>query len=178
MLTLSKKVEYALIALLHMAGKTSYDLTTAKEMADQFSIPAELLGKVLQALVRSSKLVASTARRPRRLPPGPRAGRASTLGEVIEAVEGPVFLTKCQEDPAQCGQFHACTIKEPVQLLQEQLQQYIHSISLGAFRKTVRAPPTGGAPVMSDETRPPAGSRARSRAACGPPSPCAMCCAT
>lgn len=132
MLTLSKKVEYALIALLHMARKPFSDLATAKEMADHYAIPAELMGKVLQALARG-KLISSTQ--------GSRGGyqvqrplERITLGEVIEAVEGPVLLARCQEDPAQCGQFHACTIKEPIQQIHEQLVRYIHGISLGAFR--------------------------------------------
>lgn len=144
MLMLSKKVEYGLIAVLHMADLRPGTIVTAKDISEQYHIPADLLGKVLQALVRSG-LVASLQ--------GAHGGyylaRALDgiqLGEVIEAVEGPVFLTKCQEDPAQCGQFHACTIKEPVQLLQEQLQQFIHNISLGAFRKTVRTPAGVGAP--------------------------------
>lgn len=132
MLTLSKKVEYALIALLYMAGKPAADLATAKEMADQFSIPGELLGKVLQALARS-KLISSTQ--------GSRGGyhlqrpvACITLGDVIEAVEGPVVLARCQEDPSHCGQFHACTIKEPVHQIHGQLMRFIHGISLGDFR--------------------------------------------
>jgi Rrf2 family protein len=144
MLMLSKKVEYALIAVLHMADLRPGSIVTAKDISEQYHIPADLLGKVLQALVRSG-LVSSL----QGAHGGYHLARALDgiqLGEVIEAVEGPVFLTKCQEDPAQCGQFHACTIKEPVQLLQEQLQQFIHSISLGAFRKTVRAPVAVGAP--------------------------------
>ena len=144
MLMLSKKVEYALIAVLHMADLRPGSIVTAKDISEQYRIPADLLGKVLQALVRSG-LVSSL----QGAHGGYHLARALDgiqLGEVIEAVEGPVFLTKCQEDPAQCGQFHACTIKEPVQLLQEQLQQFIHSISLGAFRKTVRAPVAVGAP--------------------------------
>ncbi len=144
MLMLSKKVEYGLIAVLHMADLRPGTIVTAKDISEQYHIPADLLGKVLQALVRSG-LVASL----QGAHGGYHLARALDriqLGEVIEAVEGPVFLTKCQEDPAQCGQFHACTIKEPVQLLQEQLQQFIHNISLGAFRKTVRAPAAVGAP--------------------------------
>ena len=140
---LSKKVEYGLIALLHMAGLRPGAIVTAKEVSDLFHIPPELLGKVLQSLVRSG-LVASVQ--------GARGGYhlargldGIQLGQVIEALEGPVFLTRCQEDPAQCGQFHACTIKEPVQQLQDQLQQFIHGISLGAFRKSVRAPVPAGA---------------------------------
>jgi Rrf2 family protein len=131
-LTLSKKVEYALIAMLHMARKPGSDLATAKEMADQYNIPCELLGKVLQSLARG-KLIVSTQ--------GSRGGyqlqrpvELITLGQVIEAVEGPVLLTRCQEDPTTCGQFHACTIKEPIQHLHDQLIQFIHGISLGVFR--------------------------------------------
>lgn len=132
MLTLSKKVDYALIALLHMAGKPVCELTTAKEIADQFSIPGELLGKVLQTLARA-KLISSTQ--------GSRGGyhlqrpvERITLGDVIEAVEGPVVLTCCQEDPAHCGQYHACTIKEPVHQIHGQLVRFVHGVSLGDFR--------------------------------------------
>lgn len=132
MLTLSKKVEYALIALLHMAGKSSSDLVTAKEMADRFAIPGELLGKVLQALARA-KLIHSTQ--------GARGGyhlqrpvERITLGDVIEAIEGPVVLACCQENPAHCGQFHVCTIKEPVHQIHGQLVRFVHGLSLGDFR--------------------------------------------
>ena len=135
MLTLSKKVEYALMAMLHMARQAGPEPASAKEMADQYAIPPELLGKVLQALARG-KLIASTQ--------GSRGGYQLqrpldriNLGDVIEAVEGPVMLARCQEDPAHCGQFHACTIKEPVQQIHDQLMRYIRGISLGAFRDPV-----------------------------------------
>ncbi len=135
---LSKKVEYALLAVLHLAESRPGTLVTAKDISERYLIPGELLGKVLQALVRG-RLVSSL--------PGAHGGYqlaraidAIQLGDVIEAVEGPVYLTKCQEDPAQCGQYHACTIKEPVQQLQEQLQQYIHNIPLGRFRRPAAHP--------------------------------------
>lgn len=132
MLTLSKKVEYGLIALLHMANLRGSELASAKEIAEQYSIPPELLGKVLQSLARA-KLIVSTQ--------GSHGGyqmqrpvERVTLGEVIEAVEGPVLLAQCQEDPAHCGQFHTCNIKEPIQQVHQQLVKFIHGVSLGAFR--------------------------------------------
>lgn len=131
MLTLSKKVEYALIALLHMGRQRGGELATAKDMAERYEMPPELLGKVLQSLVRA-ELIEST--------PGARGGYAParalervTLGDVIEAVEGPVFFTRCQEDPASCGQFHACSIKEPIHAIQEQLVRFIHGVRLTQF---------------------------------------------
>jgi len=52
MFQLSKKVEYGLIAVRHMAGGTRGQIFTAKEIADTYHIPYELLAKVMQKLVR------------------------------------------------------------------------------------------------------------------------------
>jgi len=139
MLTLSKKVEYGLIAMLHMASKSPSELATAKDISEAFSIPGELLGKVLQSLARASLIEAVL---------GAHGGyrlrtpiERVTLGSVIEALEGPVHLARCQEDPQQCGQFHACNIKEPVFAIHDQLTNFINGISLGSFRKPVKRDP-------------------------------------
>jgi Rrf2 family protein len=136
MLMLSKKVEYGLIALLHMAWMRRDELVTAKEISDRYSIPAELMGKVLQTLAKANLVDAVH---------GAKGGyhltrniEEITLGDMIEALEGPVHLVRCQEDPSQCGQFHTCNIKEPVMQIHEKLQQYIHGISLAALTKPAR----------------------------------------
>jgi Rrf2 family protein len=136
MLMLSKKVEYGLISALHMADLAEGDLASAKEISDQYNIPAELLGKVLQSLARADLAVAVHGAHG-----GYRLARPlgkMMLGEVLEAVEGPIHFARCQEDPASCGQFHACNIKEPVQQIQDQLQEFIYGLSLARFRRPVR----------------------------------------
>lgn len=132
MLTLSKRVEYALMAILHMAGTPSGELCTSKGIAERYSIPPELMGKVLQALARAS-IVASS--------PGVHGGyrlakpiERVTLGMVIEAIEGPMILANCQHDPDSCDQYSMCSIREPVQQLHAQLVGFIHAISLDQFR--------------------------------------------
>ena len=52
MLKLTKKIEYALIALQHMQGKNHNVITSTKELADNFDLPASLLAKVLQQLAK------------------------------------------------------------------------------------------------------------------------------
>jgi Rrf2 family protein len=139
MLTLSKKVEYALMAVLHMSALRPGELATAKDMSEAYGMPGELLGKVLQSLARENVIEAVLGSRG-----GYRLRRPVedlTLGQVIEAVDGPVHLARCQEDPDQCGQFHACTIKEPVYQVHEQLMNFIHGISLASFRKPARPQP-------------------------------------
>jgi Rrf2 family transcriptional regulator, cysteine metabolism repressor len=141
-LTLSKKVEYGLISLLHMAVQPRGTTLPAKDIAEAFDIPAELENKVLQGLARAG-LVQSH--------PGAHGGyrlrRAIdtvTLGEVIEALEGPVHLARCQEDPANCGQFTHCNIKAPILQIHEQLVRFIHGLSLASFRAPA-APALGAA---------------------------------
>jgi hypothetical protein len=53
MVRLSKKVEYGLIAISHIAAKSPGEVVPAKEIADTYRIPFDLVAKVLQRLVFS-----------------------------------------------------------------------------------------------------------------------------
>ncbi|MBA3767566.1 MAG: Rrf2 family transcriptional regulator, partial [Acidobacteria bacterium] len=53
MLRLSKKADYALIAMKHLATRPDGASASAREIAEQYDIPAELMAKVLQRLVRA-----------------------------------------------------------------------------------------------------------------------------
>ncbi len=57
MLRFSKKADYGLIALRHLACHP-WETCTAKEIAAAYLIPAELMAKILQRLVQNG-LVAS-----------------------------------------------------------------------------------------------------------------------
>ena len=51
MLKITRKVEYALIALRHLQQNKEGVLSSSKEIASQHDIPKELLAKILQLLV-------------------------------------------------------------------------------------------------------------------------------
>ena len=56
MLSLSKRADYALLALSHLAVTQAEDperLVNTKEIAEQYELPGELLAKILQMLARS-----------------------------------------------------------------------------------------------------------------------------
>ena len=64
MLRLSKKADYALMAMQHLARRTSAaPSTSAREIAEQYDIPIELMAKVLQRLVRTGLLVSTQGTR-------------------------------------------------------------------------------------------------------------------
>ena len=52
MLRLSKKADYALMAMKHLAQRDGGSSSCAREIAEQYDIPIELMAKVLQRLVR------------------------------------------------------------------------------------------------------------------------------
>ena len=60
MLRLSKKADYALMAVRHLALKTGPSSTSAREIAEQYDIPIDLMAKVLQRLVRVGLLILVT----------------------------------------------------------------------------------------------------------------------
>jgi Rrf2 family transcriptional regulator, cysteine metabolism repressor len=152
MLKLSKKVEYALISMMHMDSRHNGDLATAREMSDDYHIPGELLGKVLQSLAKV-QLIQSVQ--------GSKGGyrlvrplEKITLGEVVQAVEGPVQIAACQGDPACCEQFTNCNIRKPVFQVQQQLLGYMFGLPLSTFRNSPAAVAGAGGPGRPASARP------------------------
>lgn len=121
MLQLSKKVEYGLIALRHMAMKPMGHVFTAKELAKEYDLPYELLAKVLQKLARIGVIRSlqgvrggyALAKRPEEL----------TVASVIRAIEETrPMVAECYSDGADsCYLFDACTIRRPLGKLQRNL---------------------------------------------------------
>ena len=58
MLNITKKVEYALIAIRHIKNSKENSLHSSKEIATRYNIPYELLSKVLQKLCKLKYLKA------------------------------------------------------------------------------------------------------------------------
>src|SRR5437016_4353593 len=93
MFRLSKKSDYGLIALKHLAQHSDESVST-REIAAQYHIPAELLAKVLQKLVRKGLLVSHQ---------GINGGyilakdpASISIVDVVEALEGPICITPCE----------------------------------------------------------------------------------
>ena len=113
MLRLSKKADYALMAMKHLATRPEGGgSSSAREIAEAYDIPLELLAKVLQRLVRGRLLVSVQGTRG-----GYRMGQPAdriTVADVIQAVDGPVTVTACSEDDHGCDQYSKCSIRDPL----------------------------------------------------------------
>ncbi|MDQ2901022.1 MAG: Rrf2 family transcriptional regulator [Acidobacteriota bacterium] len=124
MLKLTKKADYGLIAMRHVAIAPRAAAST-KEISDAYGIPLPLLSKVMQKLTKSGLLqsIAGTnggyklARDP---------GAISAL-EIIRSLDGPVILTSCFTSHGECDQSEKCTVREPL--------RQVHEAILGLFGK-------------------------------------------
>jgi Rrf2 family protein len=122
MLRLSKKADYALMAMKHLAvrgDRGSQRSSSAREIAEQYDIPLELMAKVLQRLVRRGLLVSHQGTHGGyQLARGPLA---ITVADVIQAIEGPVTVTACSTDEGQCEQFSKCNVRDPLFRVRERI---------------------------------------------------------
>jgi len=130
MVRLSKKVEYGLIALRHMAARPSPEIVTAKEVADRYGIPYDLLAKVLQRLGKAGLVSSHQGMRGGySLAKDPREIQVSTI---IYAIEGtsPVIAQCLSGGAESCDVFDACTIKSPLTKVQANIDRAFHSMTL------------------------------------------------
>ncbi len=133
MLSLSRKVDYALIALAEMARDPSRNVSV-RDVADRMDVPGRLLANILNQLTHCGLVTSS-----RGLRGGYRLARPAdqiTLATLIEAVEGPMQLTYCCPTPPQaerrgvCQLQGKCGVREPVQKLHAQLRNFLSQVTL------------------------------------------------
>jgi Rrf2 family protein len=143
MITLTKRTDYALMAVAHLAGHDAGQPVPARDIAGAYEIPAELMAKILQKLARSGLLVSS---------PGPTGGyslarpaESITVGEVVEAVEGGPALAQCMRgDHADCEQSKRCTIRGPLARINARMLGMLDAIPVSELMRD----DTGAAQVV------------------------------
>ncbi len=129
MLRLSKKADYALMAMKHLAQQEAAVSASAREIAERYDIPLELMAKVLQRLARRGLLDSTQGTRG-----GYALGRAAStisVADVIEAIDGPFAVTACStESDGGCDQFQKCSIRDPLWQIRERIVETLGTVSM------------------------------------------------
>lgn len=103
---LTRAADYAARVMIHLAGLPADSRASRNDLAAVTSAPLHFLGKILQSLVRSglihSQRGASGGFTLARAPGG------ITLVDVIEAIEGPLFLNSCINPGEPCVRSASC----------------------------------------------------------------------
>jgi len=146
MLKLTKKADYGLIAVRHLAEHAELGACSAKDLAEIYGLPQEALAKILQRLVRSKLLISQQgtnggyvlSRDPREI---------SAL-EVIRAIEGPLFITSCNNLEKACSQSSKCTVRGPLRKVSRTIEEVLSKLTVWELREG-----TGDSdPVVSAES--------------------------
>lgn len=136
MLQLSRKTEYALMALVELAGfsdEADPVVRSRRSLSEAFRIPAPLLGKILQALTQARLLESTQGIRG-----GYRLSRPAdqiSLREVLEAVDGPFGMVHCQSGHIGCKQSAHCNIRHPLDHIQLVMNDFFSRINLRMLRE-------------------------------------------
>lgn len=127
MLKLTKKADYGLIALKHLAVK-GQESASAKEIADTYGVPLPLLSKILQRLGKAGFLRSEHGTNGGyRLAKDPRQ---ITALEVIRTIDGPIVLTACFTEHGFCTHTEKCIVREPLRKVHEGILRLLAGITI------------------------------------------------
>jgi Rrf2 family protein len=127
MLRFTKRADYGLIAAHYIASNQESGAVSAKRIAEEFRIPAELLAKILQRLAKKGIIASHN---------GPKGGYVLarspveiTVGQVVRALEGPINIVSCL-DRHDCPQLSRCNLRRPVLKIQAGISHMLDTMTL------------------------------------------------
>ena len=128
MLRLSKKTDYALIALTELASSPTGTSSSAREIAERYDVPLELMAKVLQRLAKLGMVASHQGTRG-----GYHLSRPATqisVADVIQSIDGPIMVTACSDDDASCEQYAKCNVRDPLWRLKDRIVQSLATFTI------------------------------------------------
>ena len=134
MLTLTKRTDYALNAVLHLSRRPG-EVTSAREIAERYRLPLPILTNILKSLTRAG-LVTSTR--------GARGGYQLardpanvSLHDLIAAIEGPYQFVQClgtdeNGEPKEdvCVRQSHCPVRGPVRRVHEKVKALLETVTM------------------------------------------------
>jgi FeS assembly SUF system regulator len=129
MMKLSKKADYGLIALKHLAmHSVDGSCSSASDIADLYKLSAPLMAKVLQKLAKDGIVIARhgasggySLARP--------ASDISAL-DAIRAIEGPLFITSCMTSHGACDIATTCSVREPLRRVNDSILDVLAKVTI------------------------------------------------
>ena len=128
MFKLSKKADYGLIAVKHLAMHREQHACSANEIADEYGISTTLMAKVLQKLARQN-LVAAKHGSSGGYQLSKTPDQISAL-EVITAIDGPVLITSCVTSHGNCDATSKCSVREPLRRVNESILNVLGTVTI------------------------------------------------
>lgn len=125
---LSRSADYGLRALIHLAQAASEVPVPLERIAEVQRVPAALLSKILQALVKAGFLRSHRGygggfvlvAEPTRL----------SLEAVIEAIDGPLVVFECLDDETFCELCQGCRLQDKLREVERAMRGILRATTL------------------------------------------------
>ena len=134
---ITKKAEYAIIALADLAMLQPGQKTTTREIVERRKLPPNLVAQLL-ATIRRTGWIKSTR--------GAGGGvllctdpGQITLRDVIELIDGPVKITRCLLQSMPCGNRSSCPLRDVWQKAQSEMLQVLENTTIQELAREMAA---------------------------------------
>jgi Rrf2 family transcriptional regulator, iron-sulfur cluster assembly transcription factor len=145
---LSRSSDYALRALIYLAEQDSERPVPLEQIAQAQQIPAALLSKILQTLVKANVL---------RSQRGYSGGFVLVadpaqlfLDEVIQLISGPFTVFECLVDESFCQLCTGCKLRQKFQELQDTMLASLRRTSIAELKDDGSAAPSAAVHPAAD----------------------------
>jgi len=144
---LTRAADYAVRVMIHLATPSAQSRVSLSALAEATGAPVSFLSKVMQALTHAGLMSSQrgqsggfhiTAR-----------GRGATMREVIEAIDGPIYLNVCQMPGRPCRRKSACPAHGVWAEAQRAMLEVLTSATVaGLAAQSMAASGSGGARLV------------------------------
>ena len=114
MFKLSKKADYGLIAVKHLAMHRDQHACSATEIAEEYGISTMLMAK------HGASGGYLLAKEPSQI----------TALDLISAIDGPVLITSCVTSHGNCGAADKCSVREPLRRVNESILSVLNTVTI------------------------------------------------
>ena len=134
MLSLTRKADYALVALAYLGHRHEQQIgpASARFIADEYKLPLPLLMNILKELASSNLLTSTRGAAGGYMLAKPPA--EISILQIIEVIEGPLRVTLCSDEDAPkdkpCDVEPNCPIRKPIRRLHRKLATFLKEMSL------------------------------------------------
>ncbi|HUI27534.1 MAG TPA: Rrf2 family transcriptional regulator [Candidatus Kryptonia bacterium] len=135
MMQISRKVDYALRAVIYLSLLPDRRPVSVKEIAARRRVPQKFLEKIIKDLIRSGLVCSHRGARG-----GYTLGRPAeqiTFRDVIESVEGPIALNVCVTEQRDCSVLTSCNMQRVWQEGQRRMLEFFSDTTLADLAPTI-----------------------------------------
>jgi Rrf2 family iron-sulfur cluster assembly transcriptional regulator len=132
---ITRSEEYGLRGLLFLAQQPSERLVLVSEISRNQNIPETFLAKIFQRLSKAGLLRSSRGSKG-----GFSLGKPAneiTMREVIEAIEGPIALSRCLRREGECEEEEVCPIHQVWEKAQERFLEILDRTTMEDLAKQI-----------------------------------------